>query len=271
MIWKKFLPLLPLLLMTGCAATFTRVTPLQQPRNPNNLYPVEVIFNSSQQSMRRDSLKPYVLVNGDLYPLLKSEYPYREAVNPFVPADLLMHVPTHRFRTAVNDYPLIQVGPGLVTVNTVDSKYFWDEYETRVLEVIEKLQRVYPLQNQHNVHLVLQYIDLIRFDFQHGDVLNFLEENLNISIKQGFYRPKAVAGNLLLVLNFPTELGALNVNIGRGKDNQGFDGIAINTSIVSDTIKPERVILKDWLTKSHECCSTIFKDMTRGKLYDSFK
>ena len=70
MIWKKFLTLLPVLLLAGCAtSSFTRVTPLQQPRNTNNLYPVEVIFNSSQQSLRWDSLKPFVLVNGELYPL----------------------------------------------------------------------------------------------------------------------------------------------------------------------------------------------------------
>ena len=69
MIWKKFLPILPVLLMTGCAATFTRLTPLEQPRNANNLYPVEVKFNSTQQSLRRDSIKPYVLVNGEPYPL----------------------------------------------------------------------------------------------------------------------------------------------------------------------------------------------------------
>jgi hypothetical protein len=69
MIWKKFLPLLPVLLLTGCTSTFTRVTPLQQPRNANNLYPVEVIFNSNQQALRWESVKPFVLVNGDLYPL----------------------------------------------------------------------------------------------------------------------------------------------------------------------------------------------------------
>jgi hypothetical protein len=69
MIWKKFLPLLPLLLLTGCAATFTNVAPFQQPHNANNLYPVEVIFNSTQQSIRWDSIKPYVLANGELYPL----------------------------------------------------------------------------------------------------------------------------------------------------------------------------------------------------------
>jgi hypothetical protein len=67
--WKKFLPLLPILLLTGCATSFTRVTPLQQPRNANNLYPVEVIFDSTQQSLRWDSIKPFVLANGELYPL----------------------------------------------------------------------------------------------------------------------------------------------------------------------------------------------------------
>lgn len=69
MIWKKFLPLLPVLLLAGCTSTFTRVTPLEQPRNANNLYPVEVIFTSNEQAMRKESLKPFVLVNGDLYPL----------------------------------------------------------------------------------------------------------------------------------------------------------------------------------------------------------
>ena len=69
MMWKKFLPILPVLLMTGCAATFTRLTPLEQPRNANNLYPVEVQFTSPQQSLRLDSLKPNVLVNGESYPL----------------------------------------------------------------------------------------------------------------------------------------------------------------------------------------------------------
>ena len=67
--WKKILPVLSVLLLTGCAATFTRLSALQQPRNANNLYPVEVAFNSQQQSLRWESIQPYVLVNGELYPL----------------------------------------------------------------------------------------------------------------------------------------------------------------------------------------------------------
>ncbi len=68
---KKFLLLIPVLLLAGCSttATFTRMTPSEQPRNADNLYPVEVAFNSGQQSIRWDSIRPYVIVNGQPLPL----------------------------------------------------------------------------------------------------------------------------------------------------------------------------------------------------------
>ena len=67
---KKILPFLPVLLLaSGCAGTFTRLTPNLQPRNSNNLYPVEVAFNSQQQALRWDSIKPFVVADGQAYPL----------------------------------------------------------------------------------------------------------------------------------------------------------------------------------------------------------
>ena len=73
--WKKFLPVLSVLLLTGCTATFTRLTPLQQPRNANNLYPVEVAFHSQQTSLRWETIQPFVLANGELYPLRQVQGP----------------------------------------------------------------------------------------------------------------------------------------------------------------------------------------------------
>ena len=67
---KKFLPLLPVLLLAGCStATYTRMTPGQQPRNADNQYPVEVAFNTAQQSLRWNSVHPYVVVHGQQFPL----------------------------------------------------------------------------------------------------------------------------------------------------------------------------------------------------------
>jgi hypothetical protein len=67
---KKFLTILPVLILAGCATpTFTRLTPVQQPRNPDNLYPVEAAFDSGQQSLRWDSIQAYVVVNGQPLPM----------------------------------------------------------------------------------------------------------------------------------------------------------------------------------------------------------
>jgi hypothetical protein len=67
---KKFLPLLSVLMLAGCTTPmFTRLTPAQQPRNPDNLYPVEAAFDSQQQALRWDSIQAYVLVNGQSLPM----------------------------------------------------------------------------------------------------------------------------------------------------------------------------------------------------------
>ncbi len=65
---KKILPLVFVpLLMGGCAATFTNLTPKQQTRNANNLYPVEVAFNSQQQTLRWDSIRAQIIVGTQLF------------------------------------------------------------------------------------------------------------------------------------------------------------------------------------------------------------
>jgi hypothetical protein len=94
--WKKLLLVLPALLIAGCS-TFTNLTPLQQTRNGNNLYPVEVAFTSPQQSLNWESIKPYVLVNGQLYdmhqtPLLTNRW------EGFVPASPTDTSVTYRYK-----------------------------------------------------------------------------------------------------------------------------------------------------------------------------
>jgi hypothetical protein len=68
--WKKTLILLPaLLLLAGCATTTTNISAQRQVRNANNLYPVEVVFDSRQQSLRWDSIQVSVIVGKESYPM----------------------------------------------------------------------------------------------------------------------------------------------------------------------------------------------------------
>jgi hypothetical protein len=71
--WKKTLLLLPaLLLLAGCAAVGTNLSAQRQLRNANNLYPVEVKFDSKQQALRWDSIQAYVMVGKDSYPMRRT-------------------------------------------------------------------------------------------------------------------------------------------------------------------------------------------------------
>ena len=58
--------MLPLLL-TGCQATFTNLTPHQQVRNDNNLYPVEVALDSRQQTLRWETIRPQLVIGTQFY------------------------------------------------------------------------------------------------------------------------------------------------------------------------------------------------------------
>ncbi len=67
---KRVLPLLVApLLLAGCGTTFTNLSAQHQVRNANNLYPVDVALTSRQQSLRWNSIQPYVVVGVDKYPM----------------------------------------------------------------------------------------------------------------------------------------------------------------------------------------------------------
>jgi len=91
---KRFLPLLfAPLLITGCASTFTNLTPLRQTRNTNNLYPVEVAMTSRQQSLRWDSIRPQIMVGNDFYPMRPTALMTNrwEGLVPVAPSSSLVH------------------------------------------------------------------------------------------------------------------------------------------------------------------------------------
>jgi hypothetical protein len=67
---KKLLPLLlATLVLAGCQATFTNLTPQHQVRNANNLYPVEVALATRQQTLRWDTIHPQIMVGTEFYPM----------------------------------------------------------------------------------------------------------------------------------------------------------------------------------------------------------
>jgi hypothetical protein len=57
--------------LTGCH-TITNLTPSRLPRNANNLYPVEVKWDHKEQALRPESVKAFVMIGHDFYPMEKT-------------------------------------------------------------------------------------------------------------------------------------------------------------------------------------------------------
>ncbi len=57
------------LCLSGCATTITNITPSNQPRNANNVYPFEVALETSQATIKENTLKAYVLLGETIYPM----------------------------------------------------------------------------------------------------------------------------------------------------------------------------------------------------------
>jgi hypothetical protein len=58
------------LVLTGCASSrITNLTATRQPRNATGMYPVEFAWDTSQQTIISGSVKPYVVIGFDFYPM----------------------------------------------------------------------------------------------------------------------------------------------------------------------------------------------------------
>ena len=104
--WKKSLLLLPVLvLFVGCAAVGSNISAQRQVRNPENLYPVEVKFDSRQQSLRWETIKAYVIVGKESYEMRKIHLMNNrwEALIP-IPANVNTIAYHYKFDYLYNDF-----------------------------------------------------------------------------------------------------------------------------------------------------------------------
>lgn len=70
----RFGGLLAAALLAGCGttSTVTQLSPRTQTRNPEGLYPVEIEFRSNMQALRKETLKTYLQVGENKYPMRRT-------------------------------------------------------------------------------------------------------------------------------------------------------------------------------------------------------
>lgn len=232
---------------------------------------IEIVLELRWKITNKVDLSKIQYLYGDIYNELKHKYPYRENIQPpEIPIEILINQPVHRFRTAQNDYPLFQVGPGIITLNTIDSKYFWELFYKDSSELVETFLKVFPIQIGEKLTPSILFLDFFPFDFRKYDVYEFINEKFNVKFEQSFIKNVSNPKDINLGFYYEIPLGDLSVVFIKGK-NKLQEGIVLQTRINGASINPKRDEILSWIDQSHDTCSDLFKRLTEGELYKSFK
>ena len=160
---------------------------------------------------------------GLFYESVKDSYQYREELDASqVPPGLFPYVVRYRFRPGEGEWPLMQLGPGVATVNFTKS-YTWDRFKEASLYLRSKLLQAYRGADLIAETLILRYRNGIPFEYGSEDLLRFLEERLNTSIAlppqiPGFAGSTAWPSSASIVLTFdlsdPRGTGTVRLSTG---------------------------------------------------------
>jgi uncharacterized protein (TIGR04255 family) len=125
----------------------------------------------------------YKILLGRLYDRVSSEYGEHEQLpTATIPDEVVGQMVQHRFRHGPSDWPLLQIGPGILTLNDTH-KYIWSDFRSRSLAAIDKLCEAHPKPSDLKIEsLLLRYIDAIEFDYSAQDLFGFLKEKMKIGI-----------------------------------------------------------------------------------------
>lgn len=224
----------------------------------------------------------YKILVGRLYDRLAKDYPAHEPLpTASMPDEMLPYAVQHRFRVEKGKWPLVQVGPGIVTLNDTQN-YSWDgDFEIRAHQLIGTLFDTYPNSSEllHITGIQLRYIDAIEFDFLNENILAFISDKLkiNLAFPDEFFMDAPI-GNLPSALNtlfsFPitNPIGTLSLRFATGKHNQN-DALIWETVVNSqETQLPEiPTSFDNWLGSAHDLTHNMFIKLIQGDLEEVFK
>ena len=221
----------------------------------------------------------YKLLLGRLFDRMLDDYPEHEQLpTANVPDEMVGHVVQHRFRIAAHSWPLVQIGPGIFTVNSTDD-YKWEDFRPRVLTAINRLYDAHPKIGELKItNLILRYIDAVDFDFSAGNTFEFLRNMLkmNVSLPETLFKETGIEDkphNFTWQCSFKSikPKGLISIRFATGQKSHD-PALVWETTVESsgDDLPEMPSAFEGWLDASHDITDDWFFKMIEGELERRF-
>lgn len=220
----------------------------------------------------------YQMLIGQMFAAIKEDYPQWERLpTAEVPEGFAPFMPHHRFRAAVDGWPLVQIGPGLLTVNDTES-YEWESFAPRCAIVVDTLFRLYPDigDNLRVFEISLRYLDAD--PLQGLSPVDFLRNlKLNVDVEKSLFGGGRIGETSLgvgLSVSYPAlrPKGLFQISCNKGRKHDQ-DAMIWETQVVSrgsDAPKQPETI-NSWLHEAHDTVHDWFFRQIDGALLEKYR
>ena len=214
----------------------------------------------------------FELASGRLSTIIEQQFPYYKRIIPQDIPDQLMHYQAiHQYWTGENKWPVIQLGPGIFTINCTDGGYDWEGgFRILIKQAIEWLEQSY--RKSLNIRFAsLRYIDAIKVD-DYGGIKdgwqNFIKLHFNFEYNNQF-NTRGRQKQIQIHQTFELEDGSdLQVQIANGVRNNEKALIWQTAILKKDTFDSDKLF--SWADYAHGIAHDLFQEMIKPDLYASF-
>jgi uncharacterized protein (TIGR04255 family) len=223
----------------------------------------------------------YPLFLGRLQERLSTGFPFPEPLPAAeLPDNVGAFIVRYRFRPSAEGWPVIQVGPGIATLNFTEA-YDWEtflrysrDFFSNIAETYSAVAKAPPEFSS----IILRFINAFPFSFEEENAFEFLRTKLNTGVKlpDGVAQSPQARRNpaeIQIAANFPLlkQAGSATLHIGSGKTD-GQPAIILDLrAIVKGGGTPQTAETSIvWISEAHDLIENWFFSLIEGDLYTAF-
>lgn len=261
-------------------------TKIPTPRDLPNKPLIEAIFEVQWELQSNGPVRfdpGFPLFQGRYYDQISGDYPVAVPLPASqFPEQLIPNAVRYQFRAGESNWPVTQIGPGILTVNDTDN-YRWSTFRGYLTNAITALFDAYPTKiwPLKPTQATFRYINALSFEnASHGPaILNYLRNALHTHIapepllfeeSTAVDKPIALSLSLMYELLEPRMQAGLNIALGQARDKPAilFDIVVQTTA--SDVPQTMDTFAR-WIDDAHRVVDKWFFALVRGDLLTSFE
>ncbi len=212
----------------------------------------------------------YQLAQGLFAKGIRKAFPVHKNINTVPEILRVFPVIQHQFWSGELSWPVVQLGPGILSVNNTEANYIWDEtFRPHILSALDLLEESYEKPFIFK-SISLRYIDAMDLVIPLAEFSDFVGKNLQTQLINNYKVPGKPQGLSIIQAFALEDSSQLTLHIQNGvNQSNGENSLIWSTEVLKNgNLSKEDVI--QWLDMAHEATSDTFINMLNPDFYASF-